>query len=119
MSKHNSLRNRRPKSLSTLERLEDRTAPSSGSGILAQYFDNPDLTNLTATQTDPGVNAQWAAGTYSIRWSGEVEAQYTEDYTFTATADETVRVWVNGQLLISGNGTEAAAEYVGTIHLAA
>ena len=123
MSKHNSLRNRRPHSLSGLERLEDRTVPSSGSGLLAQYFDNPDLTNLTATQTDPGVNAQWApgvsGGTYSVRWSGQVEAGYTEDYTFTATADEPVRVWVTGQLLVNGSGTEAAAEYVGTIHLVA
>jgi GH35 family endo-1,4-beta-xylanase len=123
MSKHNSLRNRRPNSLSSPERLEDRSVPSSGSGLLAQYFDNPDLTNLTAAQTDPGVSAQWAptaAGdTYSVRWSGQVEAGYTEDYTFTATADETVRVWVNGQLLVNGNGTETAAEYSGTIGLIA
>src|SRR5687767_7095764 len=107
MSKHNSLRNRRPNSLFSPERLEDRSVPSSGSGLLAQYFDNPNLTNLTAAQTDHGVNAQWAPGagpttgagdSYSARWSGQVEAGYTEDYTFTATADETVRVWVNGRL---------------------
>src|SRR5262249_21121807 len=47
----------------------------------------------------------------------QVEPKYTEDYTFTATADEKVRVWVNGQLLINGNGTETAAQYSGTIHL--
>jgi hypothetical protein len=129
MSKRNSLRNRRPSALTGLERLEDRTTPSSGSGLLAQYYDNPDLTNLTAVRTDAGVDAQWAPGVepaagvvgdaYSVRWSGQVEAKYTEDYTFTVTADEKVRVWVNGQLLINANGTDAAAEYSGTIQLVA
>src|SRR5262245_30770323 len=103
MSKRNSLRNRRPNAIPGFERLEDRTVPSSGLGLLAQYYDNPDLTNLTAVRTDAGVNAQWAAGvspvagvagsSYSVRWSGQVEAKYSENYTFTATADEKVRVW--------------------------
>lgn len=129
MSNRDSLRNRRSNTRPGLERLEDRTTPASGSGLLAQYYENPDLTSLAAVRTDPGVSGQWASGIepaavvagggYSVRWSGQVEAQYTEDYTFTATADEKVRVWVNGELLVNGSGGEAAAEYSGTIRLVA
>ena len=57
MSTRNALRNRRPNALSGLERLEDRTTPASGSGLLAQYYDNPGLTNLTDVRTDPVVDA--------------------------------------------------------------
>ncbi|MDY3551517.1 endo-1,4-beta-xylanase [Gemmata sp. JC717] len=123
MSSRSSFRNRQPIALNGVERLEDRLTPASGAGLLGQYYANPDFTNLTAVQTDAGINAQWApevaGGARAIRWSGQVEAKYTEDYTFTATADEKVRVWVNGQLLVSGSGTEAAAQYAGAIHLVA
>lgn len=123
MPPRNSRQNRQPVALNGVEQLEDRLTPASGAGLLGQYYANPDFTSLTTVQTDGGVSAQWtpeaAAAARSVRWSGQVEAQYTEDYTFTATADEKVRVWVNGQLVANGSGTEAAAQYAGTIHLVA
>jgi GH35 family endo-1,4-beta-xylanase len=115
-------RNARP----SLECLEGRELPAAGIGLLGQYFVDPNLTTLATTQTDATVNAQWTAGqspvgtaAYSVRWSGQVEAKYTESYTFTLTADETARLWVNGQLLVNAQGTDTAAAYTGTINLVA
>ena len=44
----------------------------------------------------PGVRAD----TFSVRWTGEIEALYTEAYTFTTGADDGVRLYLNGELII-------------------
>jgi hypothetical protein len=58
---------------------------------------------------DTTVNFDWAsaapatgvtADNYSIRWTGQVQAPVSGSYTFTTLADDGVRLWVNGQLLI-------------------
>ncbi len=35
-----------------------------------------------------------------MRWTGQVQAQTTEDYTFHTLSDDGVKLWVNNQLLI-------------------
>lgn len=37
---------------------------------------------------------------FGVRWIGEVEAQFTEPYTFWVESDDCVRLWINEQLLI-------------------
>ena len=37
---------------------------------------------------------------FSVRWSGRVVPRYDESYRFIADADDGVRLWVDGQLLI-------------------
>jgi GH35 family endo-1,4-beta-xylanase len=112
-----------------LEQLELREVLSAGTGLLAQFYDNPDLTALATTRTEPVLNDQWSPGTspapgvgtagYSVRWSGQVEAQYTETYTFTVTADQTVRLWVDGQELVNAHGGNTPTGYSGTLALVA
>ena len=41
-----------------------------------------------------------SADTFSVRWTGQVQPQFGETYTFHVTADDGVRLWVRGQLLI-------------------
>ena len=41
------------------------------------------------------------ADTFSVRWQGRVEPRFTEDYTFYVKADDGVRLWVNGELLVN------------------
>ncbi|MEH2026811.1 PA14 domain-containing protein, partial [Nostoc sp.] len=62
---------------------------SQGDGLKAEYYDNIDFTNLKVTRTDPTVNFIWGAGspdpsigadTFSARWTGQVEAKYSETY---------------------------------------
>ena len=37
---------------------------------------------------------------FAVRWSGEIEALYSESYTFITGADDGVRVWLNGEQII-------------------
>ena len=81
----------------------------SGDGLRATYFDNQDFTGSTVTRVDPQVDFDWqtsspapgiAANTYSATWTGEIQAQYDETYTFHTYSDNAARVWVNGQLIL-------------------
>ncbi|MCE9546063.1 MAG: prepilin-type N-terminal cleavage/methylation domain-containing protein [Planctomycetia bacterium] len=36
---------------------------------------------------------------FTAKWTGEIKADFSETYTFNATADDTVSVWVNGTLV--------------------
>jgi GH35 family endo-1,4-beta-xylanase len=111
-----------------VEKLEDRTTPAAGIGLQAQIYDNINLTNLLANRTDGTVDFNWgtgspatniAADTFSVRWSGQVEAKYTEATTFTVTGDDGYRLWVNGQVLINRWVDQAPTATSGTINLVA
>jgi hypothetical protein len=85
------------------------TPDAPGTGLTGTYFSDEDLTTPVLTRTDPTINFNWSTGSpdpivpadgFSARWTGRVKAQYSENYTFTFKADDGVRLWVNGQLLI-------------------
>ncbi|MEH2167747.1 MAG: PA14 domain-containing protein [Nostoc sp.] len=101
---------------------------SNGNGLKAEYYDNIDFTNLKVTRTDSTVNFNWGAGspapsidadTFSARWTGQVEAKYSETYKFYTTADDGVRLWVNGQQIINQFIDQPATESSGSIALVA
>ncbi|MEH2199966.1 PA14 domain-containing protein [Nostoc sp.] len=103
-------------------------APGNGNGLQAQYYDNADFTNLKVTRTDPTVNFAWGAGspdpsigvdTFSARWTGQVQAQYSETYNFSTNSDDGVRLWVNNQLLINKFVDQSTTENSGSIALVA
>jgi hypothetical protein len=100
----------------------------NGNGLKAEYFDNINFTNLKLTRTDESVNFDWKRGapvvgvgadTFSVRWTGQVLAQYDETYTFSTTTDDGVRLWVNNQLVVNAFQDQAATEKSGTIRLEA
>jgi glucose/arabinose dehydrogenase len=104
------------------------TPPGTGTGLKAEYFDNIDFTNLKLTRTDATVNFDWGDGspdptigvdTFSARWTGQIQAKYSETYTFYTTSDDGVRLWVNGQQVINRFVDQAPTEAFGTIALAA
>ncbi|MFM2432478.1 MAG: hypothetical protein RLZZ511_3692 [Cyanobacteriota bacterium] len=99
-----------------------------GDGLKADYYDNADFTNLKLTRIDPTVNFNWgnaspdltiAPNTFSTRWSGQVLAQYSEEYTFFTTGDDGIRLSVNGTQIINGWKDQPATEYSGKITLVA
>ncbi len=80
-----------------------------GTGLLGNYYDNKDFTNLKLTRTDSQVNFTWAAGspasgigadTFSVRWTGQLVPHTSEKYTFYTSTDDGVRLWVDGKLII-------------------
>ncbi|MBD2560912.1 PQQ-dependent sugar dehydrogenase [Nostoc linckia FACHB-391] len=101
---------------------------SQGDGLKGEYYDNIDFTNLKQTRTDATVNFNWGGGspdpsigadTFSVRWTGQVEAKYSETYNFYTTADDGVRLWVNGQQIINKFVNQSATEHSGAIALVA
>ncbi len=100
----------------------------SGDGIRGIYFSNIDLSGDTVTQIDPSVDFQWSANApapginrdkFSVRWEGELQAEFTELYAFHLLSDDRARLWINGRLLIDDPSGHEALEFSGTIRLVA
>ena len=86
-----------------------------GTGLTGQYYNgdnggNPtyDAATLIATQVDPGINFN-AEGTrpagvpsqyFSVKWTGSVKAPVDGDYVFTTNADDGIRLFIDGSLVI-------------------
>ena len=87
------------------------TAPpgGSGTGLRGQYFDNEDFSGPSVSRVDSKVDFDWdlgapapslSADTFSVRWTGQLEARFTETYTLSTVSDDGVRLWLDGQLVI-------------------
>ena len=97
-------------------------------GLQGEYYDNQDFTNLKLTRVDPTVNFNWGSGTpdpaiavdsFSVRWTGQVKADFSEVYTFYTTSNDGVRLWINNQLVINNWTDHSATEDSGTVKLEA
>jgi len=90
-------------------------AAGSGTGLTGAYYANHTSANPftgapALVQTNATVNFNWGAtgpsplvgGTnFTVRWTGTVQAQFNEPYTFYTVANDGVRLYLNGQLLIN------------------
>lgn len=103
------------------------SVPGSGDGLAATYYDNPDFTGVSVEQIDATVSFNWGVNSpvfgigpegFSVCWEGYVEPEFSETYTFHVNADDGVRLWVNGQLLID-HWEVGAGEYSTTLDLEA
>ncbi len=110
-------------------------ALGTGSGLLGQYWTNTAAaaftnagfnTPATLVRTDAMVNFDWEmngpaptiGGTnFTAQWTGSLQPQYSETYTFTTVAADGVRLWVNGQLLINDWTDHPPATNSGSITL--
>ncbi len=99
---------------------------SAGGGGLTHLSGTPVLKRVDATvdssvvwdgtgSPDPIVGNS----NFSVEWTGKVQAQYSETYTFHTTSDDGVRLWVNGQLLIDDYNYHGSTDDYGTIALSA
>ncbi|MBL7146426.1 MAG: carbohydrate binding domain-containing protein [Phycisphaerae bacterium] len=92
------------------------TVTRAGGGLKAEYFNNRDLSGQPVlTRVDPGVDFSWGnadvpgenspdpsinVNDFSARWSGELEVDITDTYTFSITANNGYRLWLDGELII-------------------
>ncbi|MBN2592301.1 MAG: hypothetical protein JXA81_02255 [Sedimentisphaerales bacterium] len=103
----------------------------AGGGLKADYYKGTNFGTFVLTRTDYQISFSWmdpdapdpAVGDndFSIRWTGEVEAGYTETYTFYPKTDDGVRLWIDGKMLVDSWETVDLypIEHKGTIDLVA
>ena len=110
--------------MTSLESLECRLLLD---GMTGQYFGRADFTELRATRNDVGIDLTWPdsptrgmpADKFSVRWTGQVIATTDEIYTFLTLADDGIRLWVDGRLLIDNWAVQGATEKSASVALEA
>lgn len=108
----------------------------NGAGLKGVYFNGITLSGAPLlTRIDSTINFNFSYGNqpqvlspapgvvpedrYSVRWTGLVQPQYSETYTFSTVSDDGIRLWVNGVLLIDNRVNQSATEKSGSIALIA
>ena len=101
---------------------------AAGSGLSAEYFDRKDFTNSRIKRPEQTVNFDWGTGspgtgiapnTFSARYSGELTAPTAGTYTFYVTADDGMRLNLNGQSVVDDFTDHGARTSTGTLTLSA
>ena len=97
-------------------------------GWKGSYFAVPDLSGLPVFQRDdPVIDFNWGTGSprsdlpvdnFSVRWERRLNFGQAGPYRFRATADDGVRLWVDGQLLID-QWHDGSATYQAVMNLTA
>jgi len=86
------------------------TVWGNGNGLKGEYYTDANLSNLIFTRIDSNISfLDWAelgvhykitGTTYSVRWTGQIMAQFSEDTTFQVDAGGGVRLYIGGKLVI-------------------
>ena len=94
----------------------------------AEFFDGTGLAGAPVLERcDPAVDFDWTAaapgpgvGTnqFSARWT-RTDTFEAGDHRFTATADDGIRVFVDGDLVLNGWADQSSASYAATVPLTA
>ena len=107
------------------------TFTGNGTGLAGAYYSNQLMTFTnppTLVRTDATVNFDWGSGgpdpsvspvDFAVMWTGALQPQFNETYTFYTTTDDGVRLWVNGQLIVDHWVDQLATEWSGSIALSA
>ena len=103
------------------------TGLGTGLGLIGAYYSNQAKTfnnPATLTRPDATVNFNWGTGspaanissdTFTVRWTGSVQALASDTYTFYTTTDDGVRLWINNQLIIDDWQDQSPTEMSGSI----
>ena len=105
----------------------------TGDGLAANFYTDTNGNHLTgapvASRVDPQIDSTtWpngvptpavGANNFSIAWTGKIQPQFSENYTFYTESDDGIRVFINGQQIINDWTFHAATEDSGTIALSA
>jgi len=100
----------------------------AGGGVRGNYYKGMNFGSLALTRIDPQINFSWGNGepdpavgadNFSCRWTGEVEAAFTETYTFYTNSDDGVRLWIDNLQLVDNWTDHSSTEDRGTIDLVA
>ncbi|HMJ90714.1 MAG TPA: polysaccharide lyase family 8 super-sandwich domain-containing protein [Candidatus Acidoferrum sp.] len=97
-------------------------------GLRVSYYTGTNFNTPVLTRVDEAVNFDWAKGSpeptvlpgnFSARWTGKVRANQSGTYSFFTLSDDGIRVWINGQLIISNWTVHALTEESNSVALVA
>lgn len=98
-----------------------------GNGLKGDYFSGNNFNTLKFSQTDRTVDFDWAAGSpnqtilgtdsFSVKWSGQIQPVYSENYTFYVTAEDGAKLTINGTVLFDNLTGTGVTTQTGTIAL--
>ena len=102
----------------------------TGTGLTGRYWtDTGFIGTPKVSRTDRTLNFAWRAkgspatgvpvDNFAARWTGFVQPQFTGPHTFLTISDETVKVWVDGNVVIDNTTPHQPALNKGTIQLQA
>ncbi|MDZ4700654.1 MAG: PA14 domain-containing protein [Rhodothermales bacterium] len=78
-------------------------------GLRAEYFKGTSFTGVPEVRMEPRIAYNWGEGVpidrlsadnFTVRWTGYIQPEHTETYTFTVGADDGARVWIDGDLVV-------------------
>jgi PA14 domain len=87
------------------------------SGLLGTYYSTKDFTGTPISRVDGTINFDWGDGSpgmgiptdhFSVCWTGQLLAPYSETYVLTTTSDDGLQLSIDGRLVIS-NWTDHAS----------
>jgi PA14 domain len=122
-----------PTAPSTIETTDETGAVATTqaipvNGLKGDYYDNIDFTGTLKTRYDATINSNWktaapitgiAATTYSVRWTGQIQPAFTEEYTFSLTSSGQARLMINGVVLVNNWVEHASKVDTGKVSLQA
>ena len=88
-------------------------------GVDARYFSGASLAGTAVVRAESGIDVDWGAGSpdpsighgsFSAQWSALLEAPDTQSYTLYVLANDGVRLWLDGRLLIDDWKDQPATE---------
>ncbi|MEN8156978.1 MAG: PA14 domain-containing protein [Bacteroidota bacterium] len=112
----------------------DVVYPGDGEGLIKSLWNGAPggrgwFKDSLCSETDPVIDEAWGeespgCGTnkdfWNARWQGEIEAFFSEEYTFYLTVNDMGRVWINNQLIIDAwSGAASGKTHSGTVALTA
>jgi uncharacterized protein (DUF1800 family) len=114
------------------------SSTATGAGLFGQYYTNSSTTysstnnfnpaKLITNRIDPVIDFIWVGtnlspnlsnGLYTVRWTGQVQPQFSETYVFDVKSDDSCRLWVNDQLLITNWQSQSLTDRTNSIALQA
>jgi len=104
---------------------------AAGTGLLGRYFDNPTFDTVVTERLDPAIAFDWGRGipdgipltgkgdTFGVVWTGYIQPEFTEEYTFTTSSDDGVRLRIDGEVVLRNLTEHAQTEDSGSVTLEA
>jgi hypothetical protein len=97
-------------------------------GLLGTYYQDSEFGGATSSRVDPSIDFNWSGrdplpgisrSNLSVRWSGQIKADYSEEYTFHLLADQRAQLWIDDKLIIDRADQSWLSETKGGIPLVA